>query len=166
MPLANQAIPVAIQLWDGSEDKFVRAIIRGPDGEQIDDSPVYPEHIDGGFYTIQEPAAMPPGVEFVTVFYQVFDDEGYLIPSSSHEVASETFELQATPQATTQQALPPDISATISDEVLRLEAVVREAEEIAAVAALDPVAVQGEVTGELVLVAKVEQVDTELEGGA
>ena len=42
MPLPNQAIPVAIQLWDGSEDKFVRAIIRGPDGEQIDDSPVYP----------------------------------------------------------------------------------------------------------------------------
>ena len=50
--------------------------------------------------------------------------------------------------------------------MLRLEAVVREAEEIAAVAALDPVAVQGEVTGELVLVAKVEQVDSQLEGGA
>ena len=74
MPLPNQAIPVAIQLWDGSEDKFVRAIIRGPDGEQIDDSPVYPEHVDGGFYTIPEPAVMPPGVGFVTVFYQVFDD--------------------------------------------------------------------------------------------
>jgi len=160
MPRLGQAIPVALQLWDGNDEKFVTARVRDAEGVELPGSPFALSHVEAGFYSLEAPPTMP-ATAFVSVFYQVWNDEGHLIPSSAHETAEATFELGAIPQA-----LRPDISATISDEVLRLEAVVREAEEIAAVASLDPVAVQGEVTGELVLVAKIEQVDTQLEGGA
>lgn len=164
MPRLGQAIPVALQLWDGSDEKFVTARVRDAEGVELPGSPFALSHVEAGFYSLEAPPTMP-ATAFVSVFFQVWNDEGHLIPSSAHETAEATFEL--TPEATAGGALlPPDITATISDEALRLEAVVREAEEIAAIATLDPAQVAGEVTGELVLVAKIEGVETQLEGGA
>lgn len=161
MPRLGQAIPVALQLFDASDEKFVTAHVRDADGVELPGSPFALSHVASGFYSLEIPPLMPD-TRFVSVFYQVWNDEGHLIPSSAHEVAEATFELVSLGVA----LAPPDITATISDEALKLDAVVREAEAIAALATLDPVAVEGEVTGELVLVAKIEQVETQLEGGA
>lgn len=97
MPKANHPIPLSLQLWDKDASKYVRATIRLPSGGQHPSSPVSLSHVSDGFYT--STAAPMPNADFVSVFYEVFQNPEMTLPSQEHGEAFEYFELTYPPIA-------------------------------------------------------------------
>lgn len=91
MPRFNSPIPLALQLWDKAAGKYVTATIRLPTGQKLEGSPVPLGHVEQGYYTSN--ALRMPNVDYVTCFYEVFDDAGHTIPSADHAEAFELLEL-------------------------------------------------------------------------
>jgi hypothetical protein len=93
MPRFNAPVPLALQLWDKASGKYVRATVRLPSGQKLDGSPVGLDHVENGYYTSND--LRMPNVEYVTCFYEVFDDAAHTIPSADHSEAFELLELSS-----------------------------------------------------------------------
>lgn len=93
--MARPGIPLklTLQLWDKDESKHVRCTLRKPDGDELAGSPVTLTHAEGGFYCA-DGAAFPFGTEFVSAFYEVFDDLAMTTKSDDHNEAHEVFSLE------------------------------------------------------------------------
>lgn len=91
MPRFSEKIPLHIQLWDKAEGKYIKATVRKPDGSELSGSPVVLGHVVGGYYT---DLSLPmPNSEFVTAFYEVFNDAEMADKSDDHGEAYDTFML-------------------------------------------------------------------------
>lgn len=124
MPRINQTAPINLQLWDRAQNKYVTATVRLPSGQEIGGSPVPLEHIDGGFYSTQ--AVRMPQADFLTVFYEVFDDQGHTIPSAEHSEAFETITLTESGGGGG-SGLQDDLIAEVFDADVELVGVVEDA---------------------------------------
>lgn len=91
MPRFNAPVPLALQLWDKAAGKYVTATVRLPNGQKLDGSPVQLAHIEQGYYTSSD--LRMPNADYVTCFYEVFDDASHTVPSADHAEAFELLEL-------------------------------------------------------------------------
>lgn len=112
MPRLNRPLPINLQLWDRAANKFVLATVRLPSGLELAGGPFILQHTSGGFYASTEPVLMPQA-EFVSVFYEVFEDPEFTIKSYQHAEAFETHYLE---QNTTSQGAESDLFAVIDND--------------------------------------------------
>lgn len=91
MPILGDAIPVAIQLYDGDASLFVKATIRDATGTIIGSILNVPAVGSNGQYQTEGPAM--PDTPFVTVEYQVFQDAGFTQPATTYSNSLDTWEL-------------------------------------------------------------------------
>jgi hypothetical protein len=95
MPRINKPLPINLQLFDKAPDKFAIATVRLPTGIELAGSPFLLQHTSGGFYAATEPVLMPQA-EFVSVFYEVYEDAAFTVKSFQHSEAFETHYLEQT----------------------------------------------------------------------
>lgn len=116
-----RSVPVALQLWDKATSKHVKATVRLPSG--IAAASLELPHVGDGYYcTDQVPF---PSVDFVTVFYQVFDDAALSTLSQDHGEAFEVFQSVASQAAAASSGFE-DLVALVDDVQLSLVAVVEQ----------------------------------------
>jgi len=141
VPVVGQTIPLALKLWDGVSDKYVKATVRDNAGVEITGSPVLLSHVGEGNYKVD--TLLMPDVDFVTTSYIVYDDSLLSTESIDYTHGTDTF-LQEVPNSVIVDKLD-EIIATlnalqgqsteanlkgyiIGDEVLT--GIIQEAEEI------------------------------------
>ena len=86
-------LKLTLQLWDKDASKHVLCTLRNPDGAELAGSPVTLSHVEDGFY-VGGGVKFPLGVEFVSAFYEVFNDLGMSQKSDDHNEAYETFGIE------------------------------------------------------------------------
>jgi len=79
MPSVGEILPLSHQLLDGSDDKFVRAILLEVDGTPLASSPVSMPNIGFGKYSTA--SATMPNIPRVECTYETFEDSLFTIPS-------------------------------------------------------------------------------------
>jgi len=82
-------VPLSLQVDDGDNSKFVAVTIRNPQGDLLIEKLSMPS-LGGGLY-LTSTFRMPIATEFVTAIYQVYEDQGFTIPSNAFGLSSETF---------------------------------------------------------------------------
>ncbi len=87
--LVGDPLPVAVQLYDGATNKFVRAWIRDQGGALVGASPYAVPHLAGGLYELT--GLFMPLAEFVTIQFKIYDDAGFTTPSTQHSDALDIF---------------------------------------------------------------------------
>jgi len=87
----DDKIPLSIQLFDGATNKYVKVILRDPDGVEITGSPVALSHIGEGHYT--NDTIVMPLLDYITATYKVFNDSGFTDPSITHSDSEELYKL-------------------------------------------------------------------------
>lgn len=85
----GQTVPIALQLFDGATNKYVKATVTKADGTAISGSPFSVPHETGGLYKLN--SQVMPSTEFLTVQYKVYDDAGFTTPSTDHGDALDVF---------------------------------------------------------------------------
>lgn len=75
-------IRLNLQLFDGDENKFIKAYLRDNLGAQLAGSPVTLTHTDNGLY--EDDSILMPNNPEVTAVYEVYNDSGFLFRSRKH----------------------------------------------------------------------------------
>ena len=87
----EEPMPLSLQLFDGATDKYIKVILKRPDGVALPESPVYLTNVGDGNY--QDNAVLMPAYTHIVATFKVYDDAGYSVPSESHSDTEETFKL-------------------------------------------------------------------------
>lgn len=127
MPHTNRQIPISLQLWDKDTSKHVRATVRLPSGAIVGGAPVTLTHVSQGYYQ-NSSVIFPLTADFVTVFYEVFDDLAHTVPSLEHSEAFDVFENLMIEGGGTVYGSLDDLVAVIDEVEVPLVAVVENAQ--------------------------------------
>lgn len=87
--ILGQKVPIVFQLSDGSEDKFVRAIIKDDSGAAIGDALTLTHDVDGKY---RYGSFYMPNKHFIEVQMQAFEDDEFTAPSD-YDTITETYSL-------------------------------------------------------------------------
>ena len=88
IPLGNPMV-LAHQLPDGHTGKYVRAVLRRPDGTALVASPINLAHVGNGLYTNDDENM--PSQQFVTSTYITYSDAAYTIVDVAYGFGLEVF---------------------------------------------------------------------------
>ena len=88
IPLGNPMV-LAHQLPDGHTGKYVRAVLRRPDGTALVASPINLAHVGNGLYTNDDENM--PSQQFVTSTYITYSDAAYTIVDVAYGFDLEVF---------------------------------------------------------------------------
>jgi hypothetical protein len=127
MPNVNQPLPLNLQLWDRAANKYVTATVRLPSGTPLSGSPVELAHVSSGYYASND--LRMPQADYVTVFYEVFDDAAHTVRSADHAEAFETLSASSSGGGGGSSG-GDEIFAEISDADISLVAVVEDAKTL------------------------------------
>jgi len=82
-------IPLAVQLFDGDEGKFVKATMRDDTDAEITGSPKTLTHVGEGLYTNN--TVDMPNVPYVNAIYEIFNNVGLSVESEEHSDAKSQY---------------------------------------------------------------------------
>lgn len=95
----GEKIPLDLVLWDGAENKYVKAIIRSGSHE-ISGSPVaVPHNSFGHYYFSRSSLVVPDGSKFISIEFIVYNDVAMTIESGAHERAMDIYEIDQDPSS-------------------------------------------------------------------
>ncbi len=92
MPKVGETLALSVQLFDGDETKFVRAILEDASGAALPSSPVTLSHVSSGRY--ENSSITMPSTAYVAATYEVYDDAAFTTLSDVHSFAIDTFPLE------------------------------------------------------------------------
>lgn len=92
MPYVGEILPLSCQLLDGDDTKFLRAVLKEPDGTELAVSPVTMVNIGGGKYSSD--TVPMPNLDYVEATYESFDDAGFTIENEDHLLGTDVFRLE------------------------------------------------------------------------
>lgn len=90
MPMLGERIRLNLQLWDGAENKYVRAYLYDDSGDEI--ATVNMTHVGNGLYS--DSSVVMPFTNQVRAVYRIFSNSSYSFSSTRHAHAMEVFPLE------------------------------------------------------------------------
>lgn len=85
----GEPLPLAMQLQGGDTDKFVRARVYNPSGNEIAGSPFALTHRTNGLYT--NSSVNMPNLDHVFAQLITYDDSGFTTPTEAYGPFAQTF---------------------------------------------------------------------------